>query len=42
MADRAVSLRDAEGTEYRIVVSEGRVTAGEVEFRFEQIDSATS
>ena len=41
MADRTVSLRDAQGTEYRIVISEGRVTAGEVEFRFEQIDSAT-
>ena len=41
MADRTVSLRDAQGTEYRIVISEGRVTAGEVEFRFQQIDSAT-
>ena len=41
MADRTVSLRDAQGTEYRIVISEGRVTASDVEFRFEQIDNAT-
>lgn len=41
MADRTVSLRDAQGTEYRVVISEGRVTAREVEFRFEQIASAT-
>jgi biotin carboxyl carrier protein len=41
MADRTVSLRDAQGTEYRVVISEGRVTASEVEFRFEQIASAT-
>jgi biotin carboxyl carrier protein len=41
MADRTVSLRDAQGTKYRIVISEGHVTAGEVEFRFEQIDNAT-
>ena len=41
MANRTVSLRDAHGTEYRIVISEGRVSAGDVEFRFEQIDGAT-
>jgi biotin carboxyl carrier protein len=41
VADRTVSLRDSQGTEYRIVISEGRATAGDVEFRFEQIDSAT-
>jgi acetyl/propionyl-CoA carboxylase alpha subunit len=41
MADHTVSLRDAQGTEYRIVISEGRVTASEAVFRVERIDSAT-
>jgi biotin carboxyl carrier protein len=41
MADRTVSLRDAHGTEYRVVVSDGRVTASEAVFRVEQIDRAS-
>ena len=41
MAGRTVSVRDAEGTEYRIVVSDGRVTVNDVELRVEQIDSTT-
>ncbi len=41
MAERAVSLRDGNGTEYRIVISDGRVTVNDVELHAEQIDSAT-
>jgi biotin carboxyl carrier protein len=41
MADQTVSLRDAKGTEYRIVISEGRVTVNDVELHVDQIDSAT-
>ena len=41
MAERIVSLRDAKGTEYRIVIADGRVTVNDVELRAEQIDSAT-
>ena len=41
MADRTVSLRDAEGTEYRIVIAGDRVTVNGVDLRAEQIDNAT-
>src|SRR6185503_8275090 len=41
MPERIVALRDANGTEYRIVISDGRVTVNEIELRAEQIDSAT-
>jgi biotin carboxyl carrier protein len=41
MPERIVSLRDANGTEYRIVISDGRVAVNDVELRAEQIDRAT-
>jgi pyruvate carboxylase subunit B len=41
MADRTVFVRDAQGTEHRIVVSEGRVTVRDIDLRVEQIDTAT-
>jgi acetyl/propionyl-CoA carboxylase alpha subunit len=41
MPDRTVCLRDAEGTEYRIVISEDRVTVNGLDLRAEQIDHAT-
>ena len=40
MPERIVSVRDANGTEYRIVISNERVTVNDVELRAEQIDSA--
>jgi len=40
MAD-TISVRDAQGTEYRIAISGGRVTVNDVEVRAEQIDGAT-
>ena len=41
MADSTISVRDAQGTEYRIAVSGDRVTVNDVELHAEQIDGAT-
>jgi acetyl/propionyl-CoA carboxylase alpha subunit len=41
MAGGTISVRDAQGTEYRIAISEGRVTVNDVELHAEQIDDAT-
>jgi biotin carboxyl carrier protein len=41
MADGIISVRDAQGTEYRIAITDGRVTVNDVELRVEQIDNAT-
>jgi biotin carboxyl carrier protein len=40
MADRTI-IRDAQGTEYRIAVSDGRVTVNDVELHAAQIDNTT-
>ena len=41
MADSTISVRDAQGTEYRIALSGERVTVNDVELLVEQIDGAT-
>jgi len=41
MADSTLTVRDAQGTEHRIVISGERVTVNDVELRAEQIDRAT-
>jgi biotin carboxyl carrier protein len=41
MADRTISVRDAQGNEYRIGISDNRVTVNDVELHAEQIDDTT-
>ena len=41
MGDSTISVRDAQGTEYRIAIAGDRVTVNDVEVRAEQIDGAT-
>jgi biotin carboxyl carrier protein len=41
MADITISVRDAQGNEYRVALSDDRVTVNDVELHAEQIDGAT-
>jgi biotin carboxyl carrier protein len=41
MPDRTIGVRDGHGNEYRIAISDDRVTVNDVELHAEQIDGAT-